>query len=379
MAGIALITTSYPDEVPGAEAAGSFVEDFAIELSKSTAVTVLAASLEASVSNSDNLTVRRFAVPRLPLSLLKPYKPSDWPAVFATLRAGRNALSNLIDDEPPDHVLALWALPSGWWAASVARQRNIPFSTWALGSDIWSLGRIPVIRQILARVLRQAHRRYADGLQLCAEVEKLCGKTCDFLPSSRRLTAVRQTKVSSSPPYKLAFLGRWHPNKGADLLMQSLELLANEEWEQISELRFSGGGPLDAEIRDAALRLQAAGRPVSLGGYLDKDDAAALIAWADFLLLPSRIESIPVIFSDAVQIGTPIVSTPVGDLPRLFDRYRAGILAREASPSGYADAIREALSGNAAGYCANLQSAANDFDIMRATERLLDDVERSHG
>jgi glycosyltransferase involved in cell wall biosynthesis len=274
--------------------------------------------------------------------------------------------------------LALWALPSGWWARSVGARGNIAYSTWALGSDIWSLGRIPVVRHLLAKVLKDASLRYADGLKLCADVEAIGGAPCEFLPSSRKLDVTRRDGVADAPPYKLAFLGRWHPNKGADLLMQSLGMLHDDDWARISELRYFGGGPLDAEIHTAAESLQGAARPVTIGGYLDKHAAAELISWADYLLLPSRIESIPVIFSDAMQLGTPIISTPVGDLPHLFEKYGAGVLAQDSSAKAYCAAIREGLSGAASRYCDRLHAAAADFDLQRTTQRLLHDI-RSTG
>lgn len=371
---IALLTTSYPDDIPGAEAAGGFVEDFAAELSTRARVFVVAASRRDSLTTERNLTVKRFEVPRLPLSLLSAGNPLHWFNIASTLLAGRRALAELVKTERIDHIFALWVLPSGWWARSVGARRQIAYSTWALGSDIWSLGRIPVTRQVLSGVLKHASLRYADGLQLCADVETIGGAPCEFLPSSRHLELLRTESVAEEPPYKFAFLGRWHPNKGADMLMRALSMLRDEDWERISELRYFGGGPLDAEIRVAARKLQHAGRPVTIGGYLDKDAAAELIAWADYLLLPSRVESIPVVFSDAVQLGTPIVSTPVGDLPELFERYGAGVLAKDTSPEAFCDAIREALSNNANRYCGRLRAAANDFDLAGATERLLRDI-----
>jgi glycosyltransferase involved in cell wall biosynthesis len=74
--------------------------------------------------------------------------------------------------------------------------------------------------------------------------------------------------------------------------------------------------------------LRALGHPVNVGGYLDTAEATELIAWSDYLMLPSRVESIPVIFSDAAQLGRPLVATPVGDLPRLFGQHEFGILKR---------------------------------------------------
>jgi len=360
---VALVTSSYPDGTPGSEAAGSFVADFAAELAKRVRVTVVAASAEDSVATKNQLTVRRFAVPRMPLSLLRPSNPNDWAAIVQTLKSGRAALRSFADTDCPDHILALWALPGGFWAESVARKKAVPFSIWALGSDIWSLGKIPLVRTKLRAVLRQANFRYADGLQLATDVEKICGKACVFLPSTRQLPKPAMINVSAGPPYKLAFLGRWHANKGVDLLLDALLQLGDADWKSIAEIRINGGGPLEDNVGQRARELSRQGRPVLLGGYLDKQHAADLIGWADYLLLPSRRESIPVIFSDAVQLLTPIVATPIGDLPQLYKKYGFGVIASATNATAYADALRTALSSQASEFSARIGSAKMDFDL----------------
>ena len=372
---IALITTSYPDSTPGSEAAGSFVADFAEELARIAKVIVVAASRETSVAGSGNLTVVRFKVPQTPLSLLKPHNPAYWPSIIESMRAGQVAVRESIEAYKPDHILALWALPSGWWAQREARSRGIPYSTWELGSDIWSLGSIPFVRRVLRTTLTRATRRYADGLDLCRDVEKLCGMSCSFLPSSRRLLLLREDAVAARPPYKLAFLGRWHPNKGADLLMQALRLLDDEDWSKIAELQIFGGGPLERAVHSAVEALIADHRPVTVGGYLNKDDAARLIASADYLLLPSRIESIPVIYSDAVQMGTPIISTPVGDLSRLYSKYETGVMASDVSTESFATAIRTGLSDDPSRFVPSLAAARKIFDLPEVVRSLATDLD----
>ena len=374
---IVLVSTSYPDTEPGADAAGSFVEDFAVELSRRVRVIVVAASRHDTVEDTGALSVRRFAVPRLPLSLLKPANPLQWPAIMQTLRSGRSALDAVLEQETVDHVLALWVLPSGWWAATTATSRGIAFSTWALGSDIWSLSKLPLIRRKISAVLRNARCRFADGLELCAEVEALSGLSCTFLPSSRRLELGRQAPVASQRPYKLAFLGRWHPNKGVDLLMQALGKLEDGDWENIEEVRIFGGGPLENRVHASGETLAAAGRPVTLGGFLDRRAAAELIAWADYQIVPSRRESIPVIYSDAVQLGTPVIATPVGDLPELIGRYDSGLVATSVDVDAITTVLREALGQDASRYCTNLARAAEQFDLADAAGRLLDQLDLS--
>jgi glycosyltransferase involved in cell wall biosynthesis len=346
---VGLITSSYPDGKPGQEAAGSFVADFAHELSLHLRVTVVAASSVDSLTSDGALTVRRFAVPRTPLSLLKPLRPSDWIPIIQTLHAGRRALASLAKLDRPDHILGLWALPGGYWAEAVARQYNLPFSIWALGS-------------------------YADGIQLARDVEEICDLECRFLPSTRQLPQPAESGLSSKPPYKLAFLGRWHVNKGIDLLLDALFLLTDQDWEKIAEVRINGGGPVDGQVRNAVRKMQTLRRPVTLGGYLDKREASDLFGWADYLLLPSRIESIPVVFSDAVQLRTPIVSTPVGDLPRLYEKFPFGIIASELSVPAYAEAIRSALNSVASKYVDDLNLASQEFDLKTIVARFLAEI-----
>jgi hypothetical protein len=159
---IAIISTSYPTEQDGSEAAGSFVADFAATLSEKRQVTVIAPGLQASEQQlTDSLKVVRFKVPRLPLSLLKAQHPCSWSAIFKTLRAGRQAVNDVMLTTDIDHIFALWVLPSGCSAKQASDRFLIPYSTWALGSDIWCLGKISVIRHYLQAVLKTSQTNYA--------------------------------------------------------------------------------------------------------------------------------------------------------------------------------------------------------------------------
>jgi len=372
---VALATTSYPDRVveSGQEAAGAFVADFAEALAQHCEVHVVAAADEDHVDAAGRLTTHRFRVPQRPLSLLRAASPSDWPKIWTSLRAGQRAVDRVVDEVDVDHIFALWALPCGHWARRAGRRRGVPYSTWALGSDIWSLGKLPVVSSILRGVLRGAARRYADGLVLADDVAALSGMSCDFLPSSRRLDTTPGA-LRGEPPYRLAFLGRWHPNKGADLLLEALAALDDVAWAKIEEVRYCGGGPLEEQVRAGVGELFATGRPIVLEGYLDRAQAVALYQWADYLIIPSRIESIPVIFSDAMQCGVPLVSTPVGDLPRLVESYGVGVLAELATAAALTDALRRALHGSPASVASGLERARNDFDVTAAAARFYADT-----
>ena len=368
---IVLITTSFPEEKYNREFAGSFAADIASELAKHVNVDVITPSLHDSVVEHGNLCIRYFSVPSLPLSLLKPYNPRHWLAIIKTLKAGQKAIDQAVYQHKPDHILALWVLPSGYWARTVGRKTGVEYSTWALGSDIWTLGKIPPTRIMLRKVLRKSKNRFADGYQLARDVEGICGMSCSFLPSARHYPLVTNEQLKKTPPYNLAFLGRWHPNKGIDLLLDALARLTTTEWELINEFRVFGGGPLQPLVHKQVKKLAEAGHPVSLGGYLNKEESAALLHWADYLVIPSRIESIPVVFSDAMKSATPVICTPVGDLPKLIDEYGVGILAGAVDAEGLAQGIRQALSASPQTYLSGMKKAAGKFDASTIAREIL--------
>ena len=78
-----------------------------------------------------------------------------------------------------------------------------------------------------------------------------------------------------------------------------------------------------------------------------------------------------------MQTGTAIVATPVGDLPRLYEKYSFGILAEAASSDAFARAICAALDRSAASFQTALAAAAADFDMAELTQGFLSDIRQS--
>lgn len=361
---LVLVTTSFPISGDGSEAAGSFVSDLAEELAKHVPVRVVAPGRSQSREQwAPGVEVFRYAAPAQALSTLKPWQLLE---LIRVLRAGANATRAAVDIGPTAHMLALWALPSGGWSRRVSQATGVPYSVWTLGSDIWTLGKIPFVRALLRHVLRDAHTCYSDGLKLADDTEHISERDVEFLPSTRRIESRTERPLRDKPPYHLLFLGRWHPNKGVDLLLDALELLDDADWDQISCVEIQGGGPMDSIVRAGVASLRNKGRPVEAGRFLDKIEAEAAIVRADWVLIPSRIESIPVVFSDAMKLGRPVIVTPVGDLPRLLEQHEVGVCSKTTSPAAIASAIREALMSSAATRGEAIANAAVSFCMATA-------------
>ncbi|MBL4583841.1 MAG: glycosyltransferase [Pseudomonadales bacterium] len=373
---ILLISTSYPRQNDGTEAAGSFVEDFVSALSKIAEVAVVAPGFDQElVESCDGIDIYRFVSTDAALSTLNPFNPLQWQKIFGTLSSGQRCSNNAVKEFRPDHILALWALPSGYWARSAGRKYNIPYSTWALGSDIWSLGTIPFVRKVLKSVLVGAQVQFADGYDLSVDVRTISNSECHFLPSTRVLET-QNNRLRDTWPYRLSFLGRWHSNKGIDILLDALMMLSDDDWEKIDSVRIEGGGPLDEVVREKATVLSRLDRPVRIGQYLNRDEAKALLVNTDYLIIPSRIESIPVIFSDAMQCKCPVIVTPVGDLPRLLREYQCGILVDDVTPEAIVDGIKKALATMPISYEKGLLEASTLFDIDKSARKCVDLLEK---
>ncbi len=369
-AALVLVTSSFPIDNDGSEAAGSFVSDMAEALAKHLPVRVVAPGVDdRREAWSSNVEVFRYRTPPRALSLLKPWHPGDLRWIARVMRGGLAATRAAVADDTA-HVLALWGLPCGEWARRAARERGIGYSAWMLGSDVWSLGRVPVLRGMLARVIRQAEHAYADGYRLAEDAQRIGGVPVAFLPSTRSFGLIDPPMPRAQAPYRLLFLGRWHPNKGVDLLLDALDRLDDDDWRLIERIEFQGGGPLEPLVRKRCADLVARGRPVVAGGFLAKQHAEAAIARCDWILIPSRIESIPIVFSDAMKMRRPVVCTPVGDLPRLIAE-GGGLCADAVEAAGIARALCGALRSSTDDFNAGVAETAKRFDLETGVVRRL--------
>lgn len=367
---LVLVTTSFPIGSDGSEAAGSFVADLVTELAKGTRVKVVAPGKRTARELwSEHVEVYRFAAPSRPLSTLKPWRPKDVGWIVRVMHGGLDA-TRCAATEGAAHILALWGLPCGEWARRAAKKCGIDYSVWLLGSDVWSLGRVPVLRGMLARVIRQARNAYADGYMLADDARQIGSRPVEFLPSTRRIDVTDPLPPRAQPPYRLLFLGRWHPNKGIDLLLDALESLSEADWRNIENFEIQGGGPLDSTVHERVAALRRASRPVTAGGFLAKADAEAAIERSDWLVIPSRIESIPVVFSDAMKLRRPVIATPVGDMGRLLSESKAGLVAQGATAYDVAATLRLALASNASEFAVQTEKLAAEFNLARIAEHL---------
>jgi glycosyltransferase involved in cell wall biosynthesis len=300
------------------------------------------------------------------LTRLSPRHPLDLYRLGRLMVQGRLSLSRMVRRVDADAVLAMWAIPSGFWAAGCGS----PFAVWVLGSDIWGLGKYPLGKQVVRKVLKSAGHVFADGQNLIDGIKNLTGLHAEFLASARRLP------VDSTPPAQLPdggphflFIGRWDRAKGPDVLLEAISLLRRDL--PAARLHMFGGGMMEDLLRRRALQPDLLDA-VHIHGYADPPTATAFLKACDVLVIPSRIESIPVIFSDALACSCPIVATTVGDLEKLITEHQVGTVCPPEDPEALSNAMSAVVAGEEPvrqRYQAQLARAASLFSTTHSAER----------
>jgi glycosyltransferase involved in cell wall biosynthesis len=142
----------------------------------------------------------------------------------------------------------------------------------------------------------------------------------------------------------LVSVGTLAPRKGFHLVLAAMASLRG----RFPNLRFAivGGpgaeGAVEGELRALAERLGLADRVV-FAGPRGRGELAAWYSAADLFVLASAHEGCPNVVLEALACGTPVVATPVGNVPELLDRPEVGIVVERQVPA-LAAGIAEALS-----------------------------------
>lgn len=159
----------------------------------------------------------------------------------------------------------------------------------------------------------------------------------NFVPDVYAATASLTAKLVAlrgQSPVALA-LGRLHPNKGFDFLLEALAATRRVD------LWLAGEGPLRPQLERLATRLGITDRVRFLGW---RDDVPALMASADMLVCPSLREPLGNVVIEAWSAGLPVVATASDGPAGLITDGETGILVplpgtNNGGPGALAEAI----------------------------------------
>ncbi|MDJ0652838.1 MAG: glycosyltransferase [Xanthomonadales bacterium] len=216
------------------------------------------------------------------------------------------------------HNHGLWMFPNRY-ARVTAHKGRMPLVTSPRGMlEPWSLQRSPLKKKLVWLLMEQANLRAAHGFHATSEQERLSIRRVGM----KQPVAVIPNGLDSQPPSAPSvcdlhpqlkhkkwclFLGRLHPKKGLDLLLQSWKAATvSPDWHLvIAGPDLTGYRPgLEAMIQQLGLT-----GSVSLVGMLDQPQKRSALAGASLLVLPSHSENFGIVVAEALMAGVPAVAT----------------------------------------------------------------------
>ena len=209
-------------------------------------------------------------------------------------------------------------------------------------------GRTPLVSWQHAAYLRTgnrlvmralAHRTalwVADSDQVAALTRQRLGAAADAVlvwplfaadPDARQAAPLR-----AGDPVRIGSLGRLHPVKGYDVLVDALGQLDGRY-----EASIAGEG---AERGALAGQAAAVGVALALPGFVE---AAAYLAGLHLYIQPSRSEGLCVAAHEAMAAGLPVIASAVGELPNTI-LAGSGVVVPPGDPAALAAAIEQLVS-----------------------------------
>jgi glycosyltransferase involved in cell wall biosynthesis len=365
---LGIVTNRYP--VSRNDTASPFVKDFVSALRERKATVSIFTPEYLVDKTDDDPEVFRFpwAGSAVPIGSLDFKSPVNWYKLANFLYSGRKAAVPFAVSYDVDYLLALWALPSGYFARYISQRMGIPYSVWCLGSDIYQWADKPAFGLITRQVLHGADHLFGDGFDLCQKVEMITGRECKFLPSARQRG--ERTVLPKSAFNRFFYLGRLEREKGIEDLLIAFSYVAKKRG---AVLEIAGWGSMAQQLpkRIEELKIDDC---ASFLGKISEKEAATRLRRASCVIIPSHSDSIPLVLTEAVSSGTPVIATDVGDLGYLVRKFNLGKVIPPRDPKILAQAMFEFMEEKR-----NFDPAASGLLELLDVNRAADDFLKTLG
>ncbi|MEX0847612.1 MAG: glycosyltransferase family 4 protein, partial [Ilumatobacteraceae bacterium] len=232
------------------------------------------------------------------------------------------------------------AVPLGLVGPSLA----LPYDVVLHGAEVTVPGRLPVSKQVLGHVLRNARHIVAAGGYPAAEAERAAGRSLPItvvppgvdvdrfrpLGTDERIAARRRFGVPDEAEL-IVGISRLVPRKGFDTAIRAVARMRAKRPDLV--LAISGGGRDDDRLRRLAAELDA---PVLFLGRVPNDDLPALYGCADVYTMLCRNrwggleqEGFGIVFVEAAACGVAQVAGDSGGAAEAVTDGETGVVVHD--------------------------------------------------
>lgn len=201
--------------------------------------------------------------------------------------------------------------------AALARKKRFVFTPHTFGRSN------SLIRNILHRLYRPIGAfifKSADKVISTAQFEKdrlinifkIPGPKIIYIPLPINIPEKKPHKRLSDSNVKIAYFGRLSQEKNIMVLISAFGLIKKRHKD--AGLFIAGEGPLRKELEEFGKNIE----DVRFLGRLSETELNDFMDDIDIFVLPSKFEVSPRAVIEAMSRGIPVVTTPVGELPQVF-------------------------------------------------------------
>lgn len=225
----------------------------------------------------------------------------------------------------------IWVSHVHGWLGQTASLKT-RFHEWMDGRLISKADMVLVGSENLRSAIQARHRCKA----ICVVPNSVDPETLRV--AGTEVQTVRRRLGLHRPDVLIGTVGRLHKGKGHDVLLRALAKLR----QRYPALRclIVGEGPHEYSLRALATRLGIA-KVVTFAGYCDS--VAEYLAAMDVFVTCSFAESLPITLLEAMVLCKPVVATAVGDVERVLDSGKAGMIVEPGHVDGVVRAVRSLL------------------------------------
>ncbi len=148
-----------------------------------------------------------------------------------------------------------------------------------------------------------------------------------------------------SRPWTFGYFGQITPFKGADILLDTMDLLAKQP-DIGQKIRIRVHGNIIGQEAAFVSRFNTMFERNSFASYAgpyDNADVRKLMLACDYVITPSTWwENSPVVIQEAFAAGRPVICTGIGGMAEKVANHRAGLHFRASDPTDLARAMGEA-------------------------------------
>jgi glycosyltransferase involved in cell wall biosynthesis len=268
----------------------------------------------ATIAGNDTPTAAADAAAAAGVEIMR-FHPSAPHFLYFSREMSRR-LPELVARADVVHVHSQWTFPV-WWAAQCAIEAGKPFvmsphgclAPVALTRSAWKKRLAGLLDR---RCLRQAAAIHATSDAERQWIEHYLGShpRIDVIPNGVDVLGPKPPPEPGNRTRRALFLGRLHPIKGLDLLLEAWgianrDATASNAWELVI------AGP-DEQGTQTLLERQARRLGLStvrFAGPVYGHDKARAFRDADIVLVPSRSESFGIVVAEALAAGVPVITT----------------------------------------------------------------------